>query len=167
MGSFLSLYLSLSLSLSLSEGRRWREKRKRRKRETKGERKASTRSGTQKVDGKEAEELAGGQRDAWGGRRGVQKLMVKDERREIILSPSLPPFAHRHRGLTRVSPVSHPVFTVLLPLSGERVAKRGRRTVGVRERAMPRMTQVPQSLTRLRLFCHLLLSFELFYRLPR
>ena len=25
-----------------------------------------------------------------------------------------------------------------------------------------RMTQVPQSLTRLRLFCHLLLSFELF-----
>jgi hypothetical protein len=29
------------------------------------------------------------------------------------------------------------------------------------------MTQVPQSLTRLRLFCHLLLSFELFYRLPR
>lgn len=94
--------------------------------------------------------------------------MVKDETREIILSPSLRPFAHRHRGLTRVSPVSHPVFTVLLPPSGERVAKRrGGRTVGVRERAMPRMTQVPQSLTRLRLFCHLLLSFELFYRLPR
>lgn len=84
--------------------------------------------------------------------------------------PSLRPFAHRHRGLTRVSPVSHPVFPVLLPPSdGERVAKGGggERTAGVRERATPRMTQVPQSLTRLRLFCHLLLSFELFYRLPR
>lgn len=33
--------------------------------------------------------------------------------------------------------------------------------VGERHRR-ERMTQVPQSLTRLRLFCHLLLSFELF-----
>ena len=41
---------------------------------------------------------------------------------------------------------------------------KGGRTASVRERATLRMTQVPQSLTRLRLFCHLLLSFELFYR---
>lgn len=31
------------------------------------------------------------------------------------LAPSLCPFAHRHRGFTRVSPVSHPKFPVLPP----------------------------------------------------
>lgn len=121
------------------------------------------------MDGEEAEELAGG-----GGSRempGMEEEECKSSRgerreRDNSVSLSLRPFAHRHRGLTRVSSVSHPVFPVLLPPSSERVAKGGR-IAGVRERATPRMTQVPQSLTRLRLFCHLLLSFELFYRLPR
>jgi len=71
-------------------------------------------------------------------------------RKERDNSLSRRPFVHRHRGLTRVSVVSHPVFLVPLPPSGdgERVAKGGR-TASVRERATPRMTQVPQSLTRL------------------
>jgi len=46
----------------------------REEKEEKGERKASTRSGMPKVEGEEAEELAGRQRDARKGRRGVQKL---------------------------------------------------------------------------------------------
>lgn len=148
------------------EERRWW------KRGMKSERKASARSGTPKVEGAEVEELTGNQRDTQGGGRRAQKLLrsTKEGERETperSLSLSLCPFAHRYRGFTRVSLVSHSKFPVPHPLAATAGKGERRRTAGVRERAMPRMTQVPQSLTRLRLFCHLLLSFELFYRLPR
>lgn len=109
----------------------------------------------------------GGGRDAsMEGKEGCKSFHERKKERE---RESLRPFVHRHRGLTRVSSMSHPMFLVLLSPFGIRVreAKGEGCTVDVRERATPRMTQVPQSLTRLRLFCHLLLSFELFYRLPR
>lgn len=165
MGSFLSPSPSLSLCLS--------------QRVEDGERRGRGGKGRRRVRGRLR---LGTERRRWMVKRrrslrgarempGVEEEECKSSRGESSErdnSLSLRPFAHRHRGLTRVSPVSHPVFPVLLPPSGngERVAKGGR-TAGVRERATPRMTQVPQSLTRLRLFCHLLLSFELFYRLPR
>lgn len=77
--------------------------------------------------------------------------------------------------VTAASPEFHPVFLLFHPSLGDLVREREAereegeegRTISVGESATPRMTQVPQSLTRLRLFCHLLLSFELFYRLPR
>lgn len=133
----------------------------------KGERKASTRSRNAEGGwrrGGRAFRGGGGGREM-PGKEEEECKSSQGRRKESDNSLSLRPFAHRHCGLTRVSPVSHPVFPVLLPPfgDGERVVKGGR-TAGVRERATPRMTQVPQSLTRLRLFCHLLLSFELFYR---
>lgn len=103
---------------------------------------------------------------------GCKSSLTEDERRRgrERISPSFrspsprphPSFIHVSPGVPR-SPLSP--FGV-----GEGIRARARKGGGcttVRERATPRMTQVPQSLTRLRLFCHLLLSFELFYRLPR
>lgn len=149
----------LSLSLSLSEGRRGKRRR--------------GGKGRRRVRGRLRLEA---ERRRWNAKRrrslqGAREMLGEEEegcksshkgRKEKDNSPlSLSFRSPSPRLHPRVSPVSHSVFPVLLPSSGERVTKGG--TAGVRERA----TQVPQSLTRLRLFCHLLLSFELFYRLPR
>lgn len=74
-----------------------------------------------------------GTRDVWRERRGMQsshrRRKIKREReREALVA--LRPFAHRHRGLTRVSSaLLFPAF--LLPLDdGEREARKRRRARG-------------------------------------
>lgn len=86
----------------------------------KGERRARGRLRSRRW---QAEEFAGKgtERRLWR-ERGVQKLLQRTKEGE---RESLHPFVHRHRGLTRVSSMFHPVFLVLLsPFGvGERETK--------------------------------------------
>lgn len=109
-----------------------------------------------------------GDRDAsMEGKEGCKSFHGERKKERERISPSLrSPSPRPHPSFIHVSPgvPRSPLSVWYQDEGGERGRVHRRR---VRERATPRMTQVPQSLTRLRLFCHLLLSFELFYRLPR
>jgi len=66
------------------------------------------------AQGEEVEELRGPERNPGREKRGAMLLWRTREKKErTLFSLSLSLFAHRHRGLSRVSPMSHPVFPLL------------------------------------------------------